>query len=138
MNGIEQPKRWEYHRELPEDNKVVADFIESLHNEYPAGDFAIEKFPRDKSPRRTPVELEVAKFTQLIRQLKNPPIRPSIINEIIPGYSSKSHEEEKVLEFMARDFMINGEEHLIYIRIPDNAENRKKIDELIKKVEKKK
>ncbi|MCX6743493.1 MAG: hypothetical protein NT116_04620 [Candidatus Parcubacteria bacterium] len=77
-------------------------------------------------------------FLQAIRQLKNPPLRANIKNEIVPGYISKSHEDEEVLEFAARGFEINGEDHIIWAKIPDNEENRKKMDELIKKVEKKK
>ncbi|MCX6743494.1 MAG: hypothetical protein NT116_04625 [Candidatus Parcubacteria bacterium] len=46
MNSIERYKRYElnYTRELPAENKFLADFIELLHEEYPSCDFTFDKF----------------------------------------------------------------------------------------------
>jgi len=139
MKNVEQFKSGElnYWRELPAENKFLADFIELLHKEYPGCDFLFDKFVKNK-PETERVKFDLAEFIQIIRQLKNPPLKSSIKNEIVRSWKSKSQKDEEVLEFSASGFVINGEEHIIWANIPDNEENRKKIEQLIKKAEIKK
>lgn len=109
----------EYYKQIPNDGKVVTDFIEKFLAEFPEAKIKIEKFTND-SIYRQDSDVDLSKFIEECR--KSEPLGSSVKSEELP---------KSILQFATVGVKINGEEHIIWISIPDTDENRAKIDKLL-------
>ena len=117
-----------YVKEIPSAPEEIASFIEKIITLFPQAEVQFDKFDKSDSGNRTRVEnIEFSQFLTALRASKK--IGSASIQRVNQmGYLNKSGIDQSILEFMVRDVVINEEEHCVWIKIPDNPENRSLIE----------
>lgn len=116
-----QPKS-EYYKLIPNDGNVVADFIEKFLAQFPEAKIKIEKFLKDSITRENS-DADVDTFIKECRKSK--PLGSSVKAE------REGFPRQDVLQFATTGVDINGEDHIIWVYVPDTDENREKVDRLL-------